>query len=140
MTAAGKRCAEADGSESVLQCTACAHVHVHAAGGHQRQAGLPRMAFQLLQACAVVGAEQQLGCDPTAVRETGPEPAGVADIRFLSREQQREAAGHAVVQIRCGEMVFAFLRAAPRARDQLGEIAVAGAVGGEQDKAQCCAA
>ena len=138
MAAVAERRAEAHGGERVVQRAPRAYVHVHVAGGHQRQAGLLRMAFQPFQACAVVGAEQQLGGDPAAPRETGPEPAGAVDIRLLSRQQQRQAAGHTVVEVGCGEMVLALLRAAPRAGDQLGEVAVAGAVGGEEDDAQRC--
>ncbi len=94
------------------------------------------MAFQLRQTRAIVGAEQQLRCDPAAARETRAEPAGVIEIRFVSRQQQGEAAGQASFEVAASEMVFALLRLAPSAGDQLGEIAVAVAVGGEENEAR----
>ena len=69
MAAAAERRAEPDGSEGVVQCAPRAYVHVHVAGGHQRQAGFQCMVFQPLEACAVVWTEQQLGGDPAAPGE-----------------------------------------------------------------------
>jgi len=51
------------------------------------------------------------------------------------RSQQNEAAGQSALQIVPTERIAAFLRPAPAAGDELGQIAVAFAVGGKQYQA-----
>ena len=54
------RPADADGGHHVLQALAGAHVHVHIASSHQRQAGGGRQALQGGQVQCVVGVGVQL--------------------------------------------------------------------------------
>src|SRR5207302_9929121 len=50
----------------------------------------------------------------------------------VRESQQNETAGQPAVQVTPAERIAAFLRPAPAAGDELGQIAVAFAVGGEQ--------
>ena len=77
VAALGQRRTQADGGQRVLQRAAGAHVHVHVAGGDQRQAGRARQRLQRREPRAVAGAREEFRGDPRAAGEDVGEPARV---------------------------------------------------------------
>ena len=90
---------------------------------------------------AVVRAGEQFHRDPCPVGKAVREPAGVRELQLAQgrgkgegrRDEQRQTPRHAVRKIVLRQLIFTLVRPAPRSRDEFGEIAVAGAVGGEED-------
>ena len=143
-SALGKRLAEPDGGQGVVQALAGAAMIVDVAGSHQRQADLACDIAQHAEQCGVVAAGEQLGGEPaalsealayeTGLREQAPMRRGLDERRGF-RDEQGEAARDAVGKIGRLEPVAALGGPHPGAGDELGEIAVALAVGREQDQA-----
>ena len=76
-----QRDAVAHGGQRILQAAALAHVHVHVAGGRERQSmqqAEPPATFQMLAVAAVA---QQLHRDPGALREGAREPRSLVGRR-----------------------------------------------------------
>ncbi len=136
MAGARDRALQADGGERVLQHAARTQVHVHIAGGDQRQAALLGQPLEPVEPCAIVGSAQQLHRDPCIAGEAFAEPARVVEARFCRGQQQSEAAGQTMLEIGAGELVFALACLAPAAGDQLREVAVAFTIGGQQHQFQ----
>ena len=80
MTGPRHRRLEPDRSQRILQRAALANVHVHVAGGDDRQTDHAGDGHQLLAARRVVGVEQALGRDPQRVGKAGREPACLLGI------------------------------------------------------------
>ena len=130
---------EADRGEDVLQAPPRAQVHMHVAGGDERQVGGARERAQGFEPAAIVRTAVELGGDPGASRKAFGEPFGITAGRGGRegegrRDEQRQAVVQTAVEVGARQPVAAFLRAAPSTSDQLGEVAVARAVRGEQDE------
>ncbi len=81
---------------------------------------------------AVIRPLQQLRSNPGAAGEAFGDGSRVLDVAFPVQNQENKAAGQSAVQIVPTKRIAAFLRPAPATGDQLGQIAVAFAVGGKQ--------
>jgi hypothetical protein len=110
-------------------------VHVHIARRYQRNICLKGKRFKSSQPGTVVWAEKQFCSDPAATFETRLQPEGVFEVRDGFRQQQSEATRQTLFEIATSQLVFALGCPASAAADQFGKIAVAVAIGGEQDKA-----
>jgi hypothetical protein len=112
---------EAQGGEHVLQRPPRARMHVHVAGGHQRQLHGRRQFAQVRQALVVVGPQVALAGDPGAPGEVLRQPARVTGIHFRRRQPQRQAIRHPATvpsrQVLARQQVAALLRTAPAQRD-----------------------
>ena len=127
---------QADRGQRVLQRAPLAHMHVHVAGGGYGQAGGSGDGDELLATRRIVGVEQALGGDPQRVRETRGEPARLLDVGRAPRQPQRKAAGDTVGNVGARQAIAALDRAAAAAGDERSELAVARAIGGEEQEAQ----
>src|SRR5256886_2286592 len=111
---------------------------MHVARGDKRQPACLSQLAQRSQPCTVVRPLQQLGRSRgTAGKALGHRarmlsPLPLGERAGVRKSQQNEPAGQPAVQIAPAERIAAFLRPAPAAGDELGQIAVASAVGGEQ--------
>ena len=119
------RGAVADGGDRVLQGAPAARVHVHVAGGHQRQAQRGAQLAQLLQAARVAGAAVQPHRDPAAAGERGLDPGPVRGHRRIARHPQRQHAVGAAGQVGHRQPIAALGRASPAQRDPAAQRLVA---------------
>ena len=128
-------CFKPDRGQRVLQRAARAHVHVHVAGGDQRQCRCARAsACKRCEPRAVVGPAQQLDRDPRARRKRACEPARIVEVqRFDSGSSSARQPGRPRSRSSRVAGICLSCCACAAAGDQLGKIAVAFAVGGEQD-------
>ena len=113
-------------------------MHVNVARRHQRQAELPAELDEARKVFTIVGIGEQFHGNPRTTGEAVREPAGVRQKRGRREgggDEQREAARYAVRKIVLRQSILTLVRPAPRSRDELGEVAVALAVGGEEDQA-----
>jgi hypothetical protein len=147
VAAFGERPLHPDRGEGVLQRAPGAYVHVDVAGGHLRQAGRVRERSAMREPRAIAGAGEELDGDPRPARKDGGYPARSGErgiiganrgrsrvcARFrIGRHPKREKAGRERRDIVARQCVASFLRATPPAGDELRQVAVARAVGGEQ--------
>jgi hypothetical protein len=135
---------QAQRGQRILQGPARTHMHVHVAGGEQRQAQRRRQFAQRGEARAVVGPQVALPGDPGAAGEVLGQPARfiAPDRRLTSADfhrdghPQRQAVGHAAAvpagEVGARQQVTALFRPAPTQRHQRRQVAVAGAVAGQQ--------
>ena len=80
--------AEPRGGEHVLQCASAARVHVHVAGGHERQSEPLAESLELRETATVLSRGEQLHRDPEALGEDGGEPAAMRFVRHLFRQPE----------------------------------------------------
>ena len=135
-----QRAADADRGQRVLQRAPAARVHVHVAGGEQRQARGAPQRHRRLEARRIVGAQVALHRDPRVARKapghetrevrTGPRAHALS--RAQRRGQQREAAAQTVREVRAGDAVLPLPGPAPGAGDQRRQPPVAVTVAGQQ--------
>ena len=111
-------------------------MHVHVAGGDERQTAGETQLMQALELRAVVGPAQELDRDPRLLLETGCDTLRDGGIRRLTGYPQHEAGAGAALDVAPVELVTAFRAAPPRRGDQLRQIAVRLAIGGEQHEFQ----
>ena len=81
---------------------------------------------------SIVGTVNELDCNPRAPGKTLRDEARVLGVRRRVRNEQREAAGQALIEIAALEAIFAFGRAHASPRDQRAHRAIARAVRCEQ--------
>ena len=84
--------AEARGREHVLQRAPAAHVHVHVAGRHERQAERPAEFLQRREPAAILPGGEQFDRDPEPAGKDRGEPGGLRGIgawRRAAREPGR---------------------------------------------------
>ena len=128
--------AEADGGERVGERAACARVHAHTACRRERQAAACGAVAHRGGAAPVVRAGMQLEQHPQPfpedLRQCRRQRLRHLRERVFARFEQGEAAGHAARDILQREGIQAFARPPAAGGDQLGEVAVAFAVGGKQ--------
>ena len=127
--------------ERVLQRATAAAVHVHVAGGHQREGCRARQRAQAGEAGGVVRAAEQFHAEPGAAGKTRAKPARVVGAGTRVRQPQGEAVRHRGgwrqrVEVAAGEVVMPFSGASAAERDERREVAVAGPVGRQQDQLQ----
>ncbi len=128
--------AEPDCGEYILQRTASAHMHVHVAARHARQTAASPHVLQCCEPIPVAAACQQFDRDPGAPRKTAGEPGRVIGLGLRRREPERKTVFQSRADIFSRQAIAALFRVSSAAGDQLGKIAVAFPVLGEQDKAQ----
>ncbi len=130
------RCLQPDGGQRILQRAALARMHVHVAGGNERQPGRRRDFGEIGATRRVVGVEQALDGDPQRVAKARLEPARFVHVGNPARQPQRETAGDAVAKIGARQAIASLRCAAPAARDQRRQLAVALPIGRQQDQPQ----
>ena len=130
----------ADRSESVFQQTPLAGVHMDSATGDQGQVKLLSQCGQDLQPLSVVPVQSPAYSKPGASLEVNPNPGRgmlrsscVATLGVYPQQQAVAPAADQVIQL---QPVAALGGLAARVADQLGQVAVAGPVGGQQYQPQ----
>ena len=89
-------------------------MHVHVAGGDERQTAPLAELAQRGEPRRVVGAVHELGCDPRTARETLRHETRVVGIGHCTGHKQREATREAVVEVGALEAILPFGRAHAR--------------------------
>jgi len=130
------RSLEPDGSQRILQRTATAGMHVDVAGGNERQPQRRCDCGEIGATRRVVSLEQPLDGDPQRLAKARLEPTRFVCIGHPAWQPQRETAGNAVAQIGARQAIATLDGAAPAARDQRRQVAVAFAIGRQQDQPQ----
>ena len=115
---------------------AIAAMHVDVAGGNERQTGRRRDFGEIGATRRVVGFEQALDGDPQRLSKARLEPARFVRVGNPARQPERETAGNAVGKIGARQAIAALRCAAPAARDQRSQVAVALPIGRQQDQPQ----
>jgi hypothetical protein len=80
--------ADPRGGEHVLQRAPAARVHVHVAGGDERQTESLAESLEPREPATVLSGREQLHRDPEAPGEDGGEPATVRFVRHLFRQPE----------------------------------------------------
>src|SRR5881396_2584083 len=105
---------------------------MHVACRYERETADLAQLAQPGETRAVVRSLQQLRRNPGTAGEAFGEAPRMPGIALFMRSQENETAGQPAVQIAPTERIAAFLRPASTAGDEIGQIAVAFAVRGEQ--------
>ena len=134
VTSAIDRGIEAQRGQYVLQSPTPAHVHVHVARSHQRQATGHRQSAQMFQPLAVVGLQMAFKGDPAAIGKGSSQPLRILNRRPGRSHPERQTIGYAAHQIIAGQLIVPLLGAPPAERDDGAEIAVTGAVLRQQNQ------
>jgi len=117
--------AVADGGDGVLQRAPAAGVHVHVAGGDQRQAERTAELAQLPKARGIIGAAVQFDRQPGAAREVRLDPGAMRGHRRIFRHPKRQHAVGIARQVGHGEPVLALAHAPAAERDPAAQALVA---------------
>jgi hypothetical protein len=107
-------------------------VHVHFTHRQRRQAGGGRQRLHGGKARGIIRPAQQRAAHPGATRKAAGQPAGGFERRLLVRQQHRQHARAQALNILPGQPITTLVSRPPAAADQLAQIAVAVAVGGQQ--------